>query len=140
MGIWIEKISVEDLNERSLQTLAEHLGIRFIEVGDDYIKASMPIDKRTVQPLGLLHGGASCALGETIASSAANYCVNQKEYYCVGIEINANHIRGVRDGHVIATTRPLHLGRTTQLWEIRVCDEQERLCCVLRHTIAVMSR
>ena len=121
-------------------TMVNHIGIEFIELGDDFIKARMPVDHRTHQPMGLLHGGASVALAETLGSTAAMLCVDPAKYYVVGLEINANHIRGVRDGWVYATARSLHRGRTTQLWEIRITDAADKLVCVSRLTMAVIEK
>ena len=117
-------------------TLMGALGIELIELGDDFLRGRMPVDARTRQPYGLLHGGASVALAETLGSFAGGLCVDDGRV--VGIEINANHLRGVTDGWVIGTARPLHLGRSTQVWEIRITDEQERLVCVSRLTLAVV--
>jgi 1,4-dihydroxy-2-naphthoyl-CoA hydrolase len=120
--------------------MIEHLGIEFLEVGDDYIKARMPVDHRTIQPFGLLHGGASVALAETLGSVAANLCVDREKKMCVGLEINANHIRPVASGFVYGVTRPIHIGASTQLWEIRIHNEQEKLVCVSRLTMAVLDK
>jgi len=117
----------------------EPLGIVFTEVGHDFIRATMPVDERTRQPYGLLHGGASVLLAETLGSSAGMLCVGDEEA-CVGIEINANHLRGVREGIVTGTARPLHIGGRTQVWEIRIEDERHRLVCVSRITLAVIAR
>lgn len=121
-------------------TMAEILGIEILEVGLNSIKARMPVDKRTIQPMGILHGGASVALAETIGSISANGTINHQTQYCVGLEINANHIRSVKSGYVIATSSPLHIGRTTQVWEIKILDEMNRLVCVSRLTIAVLNK
>ncbi len=120
--------------------MVDHLGIEFTEVGDDFLNARMPVDRRTVQPEGLLHGGASAALAETIGSVAANLCVDHTKRVCVGLEINANHIRSVRSGYVHGHCRPLHLGQSTQVWEIEIRDEQQKLVCVSRLTMAVVLR
>jgi 1,4-dihydroxy-2-naphthoyl-CoA hydrolase len=119
-------------------TLVDQLGIEITEVGDDFIKARMPVDHRTHQPHGLLHGGASVALAETLGSIGSSIVINQKESYCVGLEINANHIRGVRDGFVTGVAQPLHLGRTTHVWEIRITDSQDKLVCISRLTVAIL--
>ncbi len=140
MSIWFGDVTVEALEARGEDTMARHLDIRFIEVGERYLKASMPVDNRTVQPLRLLNGGASCALAETIASTAANAVVDQSKYFCVGLEINANHIRSARSGRVIAKATPFHLGQSTQVWEIRITDEKDHLICIARHTVAVIKR
>ncbi|SDL06814.1 1,4-dihydroxy-2-naphthoyl-CoA hydrolase [Catalinimonas alkaloidigena] len=128
------------MQELGRNTLAEHLGIEFVEIGPDFLTARMPVDHRTHQPFGLLHGGASVALAETLGSVAAALTTDPKRQACVGLEINANHIRGVKSGWVYGTTRPLHIGRSTQVWEIRIQDEQERLICVSRITIAVLEK
>jgi len=120
--------------------MVEHLGIEMLEIGDDYIKAKMPVDHRTHQPLGLLHGGASVALAETLGSIAATLTVNTEAQYCVGLEINANHIKSAREGWVFGITKPLHLGRKTQVWEIKITNEKEQLVCISRITMAVMDK
>ena len=127
------------LNALSRNTAMEPLGIVFTEVGHDFIRATMPVDERTRQPYGLLHGGASVLLAETLGSSAGMLCVGEDEA-CVGIEINANHLRGVREGTVTGTARPLHVGGRTQVWEIRIEDERQRLVCISRITLAVIPR
>lgn len=119
-------------------TLGEHLGMQFTEIGDDYIKMSMPVDHRTHQPMGLLHGGASVALAETVGSVASACVVDQSQFTCVGLDINANHVRSVRSGLVTATCQPLHLGNSTHVWDIKIHDEQNRLICISRLTVAVL--
>lgn len=118
-------------------SMRHHLGIEIIEFGDDYLKGCMPVDHRTRQRDGLLHGGASVALAETLGSMGASLTVDTTKKTCVGLEINANHVRGVREGSVYGTARPLHIGRTTQIWEIRITDEQDKLVCISRHTVGV---
>jgi 1,4-dihydroxy-2-naphthoyl-CoA hydrolase len=140
MSIWNIEATPDALNAISANTMVEHLGIEFVEIGEDYLAARMPVDHRTVQPAGLLHGGASVALAETLGSVAATLCINPAETTCVGLEINANHIRSVRGGYVTGVARPLHLGNSTQVWDIRIHDEQERLACVCRLTMAVLKR
>lgn len=120
------------------QSLAEHLGIIITEIGEDFVSASMPVDTRTVQPHGRLHGGASVALAETVGSLAANLTLDPAQQIAVGLEINANHIRPVKQGKVHATAKPEALGRTTQIWSIRITDEQDRLVCISRLTMAVI--
>src|SRR3990167_5427182 len=120
MSIWKQTIDLATAAKRSKNTMVEHLGIEFIEIGDDYIKAKMPVDHRTHQPLGIMHGGASCALAETVGSIAANYTVDNAKQYCVGLEINTNHIRSIRSGYVIGTAKPFHIGRSTQVWGIDI--------------------
>jgi uncharacterized protein (TIGR00369 family) len=131
--------TVADLNALSVGTAMRPLGIEFTEIGPDYVRATMPVDERTRQPYGLLHGGASVLLAETLGSTAGGLCVGPGQGV-VGIEINANHLAGVRDGKVIGTARPLHVGRSTQVWEIRIEDERGRLACVSRLTLAVVER
>ncbi|HEX4299296.1 MAG TPA: hotdog fold thioesterase [Gammaproteobacteria bacterium] len=140
MSIWFKPFSVEDLNAYQQQTLVSHLGIRYTEVGDDFLSASMPVDQRTKQPAGILHGGASVALAETLGSTGANLVVDRDTLLCVGLEINANHVRAMREGEVKGTARPLHLGGTTQVWEIKISDSQDRLVCISRITMAVLDR
>jgi 1,4-dihydroxy-2-naphthoyl-CoA hydrolase len=139
MAIWRDSFPLELVNQHSRDTLIAHLGIEFIEAGDDYVKARMPVDHRTHQPAHMLHGGASVALAETLASWAATFVVDRETNYCVGLEINANHVRPVGSGWVVGTARPVHLGRSTQIWEVRIADESERLVCVSRVTMAVLS-
>lgn len=140
MSIWYLETTPQSLDAISANTMVEHLGIEFVEIGDDFLTARMPVDQRTIQPAGLLHGGASVALAETLGSVAATLCVNRAETTCVGLEINANHIRSVRSGFVTGVARPIHLGNSTQVWDIRIQDEQERLACVCRLTMAVLRR
>jgi len=122
----------------SRNTMVEHLGITITAIGDNYIEARMPVDKRTHQPMGLLHGGASVVLAETLGSFGAFLCVNPEEKACVGLEINANHIRSVREGFVIGRATPKHIGKTTQVWEITVSTEEGKLVCVSRLTVQVL--
>lgn len=137
MTIWKRTAPIEKLNERHQNTLAEHLDIKIIEVGEDFLKASMPVDHRTHQPRGILHGGASVVLAESVGSYAANM-VLESGFFAVGLDINANHIKMVRSGLVIATAKPAHLGRSTQVWEIRIEDESDQLVCISRLTMAVL--
>lgn len=129
---------LEQLNRLSRGTAIEALGIVFTAAGDDWLQATMPVDARTRQPYGLLHGGASVLLAETLGSSAGNLCVAEGQV-CVGVEINANHLRAVRSGRVTGTARPLHVGGRTQVWGIHIEDERGRLCCVSRLTLAVVA-
>ncbi|MCA1714711.1 MAG: hotdog fold thioesterase [Gammaproteobacteria bacterium] len=131
--------TLSELNAFSRGTAMEPLGIIFTELGPDFLRGTMPVDARTRQPYGLLHGGASVLLAETLGSSAGHLCVGDDEL-CIGIEINANHLQAVRDGVVTGTARPLHVGRRTQVWEIRIQDEAGRLACVSRLTLAVIAR
>jgi len=126
--------------ERSRNTLAAHLGIRVTEIGPDYLRATMPVNPHTHQPTGILHGGASVALAETVGSLAANLCVDMQTSVCVGQEINANHVRSVASGLVTATARPYHIGGRSQVWGIEIRDENDKLVCVSRLTMAVLER
>jgi len=133
-------VSLDTLNKMSNNTMVQHLGIEFIEIGKDSIRARMPVDKRTHQPYGLLHGGASCVLAETLGSVASAMVIDHSKFYCVGLEINANHVRGVREGYVTGVASPLHLGNTTHIWDIKIYDEKEKLVCVSRLTVAILTR
>ncbi len=137
---WPEGVSIEALNARSAGTLIHAIGIEFTELGEGYLRATMPVDARTLQPYGLLHGGASVALAETLGSTAGGLCVDADMQGVVGIEINANHLLGVREGSVTGTARALHVGRSTQVWEIRIEDDLGRLACISRLTLAVVQR
>ena len=140
MTIWKSPRSVAQLNAGRGGTMIEHLGIEFIEIGDDFIRATMPVDGRTRQPYGLLHGGASVALAETLGSMGAALCVDTKEYDCVGQEINANHVRRTRSGVVTGTARPLHVGGRSQVWTIDIVNQANQLVCTSRLTVAVLRR
>jgi 1,4-dihydroxy-2-naphthoyl-CoA hydrolase len=140
MSIWQGVYSLAELNAGRAGTLIEHLGIEFTEIGADYIRATMPVDARTRQPYGLLHGGASVALAETLGSMGAAMCVDAKEYQCVGQEINANHVRAARTGQVTGTARPVHLGGRTHVWSIEIVNEAGKLMCISRLTVAVIRR
>ncbi|HWK74516.1 MAG TPA: hotdog fold thioesterase [Povalibacter sp.] len=139
MSIWSRPYTLDDLRKVTAP-MAKHIGIEFTELGEDYVKARMPVDDRTRQPYGILHGGASVALAETIGSTGAMLVIDSTKYHCVGQEINANHIRGVSNGYVIGTARPLHIGRRSHVWEIRIEDEQNRLVCISRLTMAVIEQ
>lgn len=139
MAIWKSKIDAEIVSNRNSKTMSEFLGIEFLEVGEDYLTARMPVDERTRQPLGIMHGGASCVLAETVGSVAANFCVDADQY-CVGLDINTNHIRAVREGYVIACAKPFHLGKSTQVWGIEIRNEKDQLVSVNRLTMAVLKR
>lgn len=132
--------TVEALNQLAKNTMVEHLAMEFTEVGEDFITARMPVDKRTHQPHGLLHGGASVVLAETLGSVAANYCIDNEKRYAVGLEINANHLKGVRRGWVYGTTKAIHKGKTTQVWEIRITNEEGALVCISRITMAILEK
>jgi uncharacterized protein (TIGR00369 family) len=139
MSIWRNAASVEELQERAAGTLIERLGMRFTQIGPDFLCASMPVNDHTRQPRGVLHGGASVALAETVGSTAANLCIDPEREVCLGQEINANHLRPVREGVVTATARSVHRGRTSQVWQIEIRDERERLVCISRITMAVVA-
>ncbi|MEL7292661.1 MAG: hotdog fold thioesterase [Pseudomonadota bacterium] len=136
MSIWKRPIDLDRLNTTSHNTLIEHLNIVYSDVGEDFISATMPVCSFTHQPLGMLHGGASVVLAETLGSVAANFCVDE-DSFCVGLDINANHVRSMRSGQVIGTATPIHLGISTQVWQINITDERGRLVCTSRLTIAV---
>jgi 1,4-dihydroxy-2-naphthoyl-CoA hydrolase len=140
MAIWKKQPSLQELEEWNVNTAAARLGIEFTEIGDDWLAARMPVDSRTIQPFGILHGGASVLLAETIGSCAANYCVDEDKAYCVGLDINANHMRTATQGWVTGTARPYHIGRSTQVWEIRIVDDAGRMVCISRLTMAVVKR
>ena len=137
--IWFKKeFSLQKLQAMSAGTMGEHIGIVFTEIGDDYLKATMPVDHRTRQPYGLLHGGASVALAETLGSVASSLVLDTSVFICVGLEINANHIRSARQGLVTGIASPIHLGSSTHVWDIKIYDERERLLCISRLTVAIL--
>jgi len=140
MTIWNTNISFEAIKERNKDTMVDHLGIEFTDIGDDYLVATMPVDHRTKQALGIMHGGASCVLAETVGSVAANYAIDITTHYCVGLDINTNHIRSIKSGFVVGKAQPFHIGRSTQVWDIKITDENEKLISVNRLTMAVMKR
>lgn len=140
MPIWFSTPDEMALPAMAAGTMIEHLGIEFIELGDDFLRARMPVDQRTIQPARLLHGGASVALAETLGSAASFLCIDPGRFDVVGLEINANHIRSMRSGWVIGTARPVHLGRSTHVWDIRIVDEDDRLICIARLTMAIVDR
>ena len=141
MSIWFKKdITIANLQDRDANTMSAHIGIVFTEIGDDYLCATMPVNERTKQPFGILHGGASAALAETVGSVASALVIDRNEYRCVGLEINANHIRSVKEGNVVATCKPIHLGRQTHVWDIRICEEATgKLTCISRLTVVVLA-
>ena len=140
MTIWFKEISIEMLNQRGNNTMAEFLDIQFIEVGENFLVATMPVTNRTKQPIGILHGGANVVLAETVASTAANAVVDPERFYCVGLEINANHIRSVKDGIVTAKAIAIHLGRTTQIWQTNIYNTEGKMTCTSRMTASVLSK
>ena len=139
--IWYNKqLTLHDLDGLGKNTMGDFLGMKFTEIGEDYMRATMPVDDRTRQPYGLLHGGASVALAETLGSVASAYVVNHETMMCVGLEINANHVKSVRQGLVTGTARPVHLGASTHVWDVRIHDEGGSLVCISRLTVAVRAR
>lgn len=139
-AIWKMPLNPTVLTERGKNTMSDFLGIEFTEVGDDFLRASMPLSPRVRQPIGIMHGGASCVLAETVGSTAANCCVDLEKFYCVGLDINTNHIKSIKEGMVYATAKPYHLGSRTQVWGIEIRDESDHLISVTRLTMAVLSR
>ena len=140
MQIWkANGISLEALQQNSKNTLVEHLGIEFTEIGDDFISAKMPVDHRTHQPMGLLHGGAHVVLAETIGSTAANLCLDVTKEYALGLDINSNHLKGISSGFVYGTAKPIHIGAKTQVWEIKICNDKNQLLNISRLTMMVLS-
>ena len=141
LAIWFNKtLKIDELKTLTPGTMGEHLGMEWTEIGADYLKIKMPVDERSKQPYGLLHGGASCALAETAGSVAAHLVVDPNKYICVGLEINANHVRSARQGYVTATATPLHLGATTHVWDIKIHDDNQKLICISRLTVAILKK
>ncbi len=139
-SLWKTQPDLEAMNALSANTMGETLSMIFINVGDDFIEATMPVNKHTHQPYGLLHGGASAALAETVGSVASSLCIDTDKQICVGIEINCNHVRGKKSGIVTARAEPLHIGATTHVWDIKIRDEREKLICVSRLTVAILKK
>lgn len=141
MSIWFDKeFTLQQVIAYSKETMIHHLGIEWVELGKSFLKAKMPVDHRTRQPYGLLHGGASCVLAETLGSMASHMVIDAQHFYCVGIEINANHIRSAREGFVYGICAPLHIGSSTHVWDIRITNEEEKLVCISRLTVAIMKK
>jgi 1,4-dihydroxy-2-naphthoyl-CoA hydrolase len=140
MTIWKHLVSVHDLNKLGENSLVSHIGIEFTEIGENYICAKMPVNHYTQQPDGLLHGGASVVLAETLGSVASNLCVDRSKKICVGLDVNANHVRTARSGYVVGITKPVHLGASTHIWEIRITNEDDSLVCIARLTMAVLDK
>ncbi len=138
MAVFPPELTVEHLNRSMPNTMGGHIGIEFTKVGEDYLEAKMPVDHRTQQPMGLLHGGASVALAETMGSIAAYCVIDRSKFFCVGLEINANHLKGAKSGYVIGRTSPIHIGKQTHVWEIRIRDEQDNPICISRITMAIL--
>jgi uncharacterized protein (TIGR00369 family) len=139
MAIWRETPDLQRLNQLQKNTISELLDIRFEAFTDDSLSASMVVDARTHQPYGLLHGGASVVLAESLGSMASALCIDTSRFYCVGLEVNANHLRGLRSGRVSAVARPVHLGRTTHVWDIRLQGEDGKPSCISRLTVAIVA-
>lgn len=137
-SIWFSEPNLDEINSRNATTIHQAIGIEITEVGADFVRGTMPADQRTHQPMGLIHGGANVVLAESLGSIGANLLLDNNQYYCVGQEVNANHIRGVREGKVTGTARLIHSGRTSQVWEIKIENEQGKLSCVSRLTMAVV--
>ena len=141
MSIWFNKnLSAADFKEMNDDTMGKHIGLEFSEVGPDFLKATMPVDHRTRQPYGLLHGGASCVLAETLGSVASAMVIDPVKFICVGLEINANHVRSAREGFVTGTCTPIHIGASTHVWDIKIHDERNKLICVSRLTVAILKK
>lgn len=140
-SIWFNKsITLNDINHFGKGTMANHLDMKWVEIGDNFLKLSMPVNEKTRQPYGILHGGASCALAETVGSIASALVIDMDKQICVGLEINANHVRSAKDGIVIGHCAPLHLGKSTHVWDIKIYDETEKLICVSRLTVAILPK
>lgn len=137
MSVWFQPYTIDQIRFAG-SNLPNLLGIELTEIGADFLRARMPVDERTRQPFGILHGGASVVLAETLGSVAAALVIDRSKFRCVGQEINANHVRAVASGHVIGTARPLHVGRRSQVWEIHITDPQQRLVCVSRITMSIL--
>ena len=141
MRIWFNKeVTVDDVKDLGKGTMGEYIGIEWVQIGDNFVKAKMPVDHRTQQPYGLLHGGASCVLSETVGSIASALVIDHSKFVCVGLEINANHVRSARQGYVTGVATALHLGGSTHVWDVKIYDEQQKLVCVSRLTVAVIPR
>ena len=141
MRIWYDKsLKLENVKHLAKHTMIDHIGIEWLEIGDDFLSARMPVDHRTQQPYGFLHGGASCVLAETLGSAASHHIIDSSSFYTVGIEINANHIRSVMDGFVYGKCLPIHIGSTTHVWDIKITNEEGKLICISRLTVAVLKK
>lgn len=139
MSIWFQKnINLDELYHIGKNTMTEYLGLKWVEIGDDFLTLSLLVNDNTRQPYGFLHGGASCVLAETVGSVASALVIDREKFYCVGIEINANHLRSVSKGVVTAIAKPLHLGKSTHVWDIKIYDDNEKLFCVSRLTVAIL--
>lgn len=138
--IWFKEVDLTSVNQIGTKTMSSHLGIEVLEIGKDFIKASMPVDERTKQPYGILHGGASVALAETLGSYGSHLIINSSKFIAVGLEINANHIRKATYGNVYGMAKPIHIGKTTHVWGIEINDEKGLLICICRLTVAILSK
>lgn len=138
--IWSQEFKVEQLNQFSRKTLSQVLDIKITAIGEDYLEGTMPVDERTHQPAGILHGGASVALAETLGSVASYLVIDREKFYCVGLEINANHVRSVKSGFVTGKATPLHLGGKTHIWNIEIVNEEGKLVCISRLTMAILPK
>lgn len=138
MFIWFKKDLTLEKIPKYKETMGSFLEMKFVEIGEDYLKMSMPVNEKTIQPYGFVHGGASCTLAETVGSIASALVIDVEKYYCVGLEINANHLKSVTSGIVTSVCTPLHLGKTTHVWDIKIYDDKERLYCVSRLTVAIL--
>lgn len=138
--IFLSQPSLDQLNLQSQNTMISYLGIEFTGIGLDYVEATMPVDHRTKQPMGLLHGGANVVLAETLGSIASSLTIDIEKYACVGLEINANHLKSVKDGKVRGVAKPIHLGKSTQVWEIKIFNFSDQLCCISRITMAILEK
>jgi uncharacterized protein (TIGR00369 family) len=140
MTIWRTPLTLDTLNAGRAGTILEHIGVEFTQIGDDFVRATMIVDGRTRQPYGLLHGGASVTLAETLGSTGATMCIDTEQYQCVGQEINANHLRPARSGYVTGTARPVHIGGRAHVWSIEIANEAGKLVCISRLTVAIIRR
>lgn len=138
MSIWFKSYDLQAVKPMAEKYLVGYLGIELTALGDNYLKGTMPVDERTWMPLGILHGGASCVLAESLASFATFLTIDPASQRMVGLEINANHLRQVKQGYVTGTARPIHIGRSTQVWDIQIQDEEEKLVCISRMTMAIL--
>jgi 1,4-dihydroxy-2-naphthoyl-CoA hydrolase len=138
--VFLSPPTLEQLNSPKVPTMVDHIGLVFTGIGEDFLEATLPVDHRTIQPYGVLHGGASVVLAETLGSVAASLTLDRTKQHAVGLEINANHLRTVREGKVTGTARPLHVGKSTQVWEIKIVNEAGQLCCVSRITMAILDK
>ena len=139
-GIFNSDITVEKLNKELNNNMISHLDIEYTEIGHDYLSGKMPVTYKTKQPMGLLHGGASVVLAESLGSVASNLCIDPEKQYCVGLEVNANHIRSEKDGFVFGKAVAIHIGRKTHIWQITITNSEEKIVCVSRLTVAVIDK